>query len=162
VLHRFSVFIDKPPADVFHFLRNKDSHKQESESPVLLLEKTTEGPVGSGTRYREVVQMAPFVRCEILSEVTRYEEYSVLEEAWAGGGMRGLLTYFFQPAGQGTQLVQHVQIKTHWLMRLFERVIAKMYARAARYRLDCIKVILETGRSPDIGKIKWWHLSRKR
>ena len=162
MLHKFSVFIDKPAADVFYFLCNKDTYKQERNSPVLLLEKTTEGPIGVGTRYREVVQMAPFVKSEILSEVTRYEEHSVLEEMWVGGGMKGTLTYFFNPAGEGTELVQHVEIETHRLMRPFDPVIAKMYARAARYRLDCIKVILETGRSPDIGKIKWWRLSRNR
>lgn len=162
MLHKFSVFIDKPPADVFYFLCNKDTYKQERDSPVLLLEKITDGPVGVGTHYREVVQMAPFVKSEILSEVTRYEEYSVLEEKWAGGGMKGVLTYFFNPAGQGAELVQHVEIETRWPMRLFHPVIGRMYARAARYRLDCIKVILETGRSPDIRKIKWWHLSRNR
>jgi len=160
VLHKFSVFIDKPSTDVFHFLCNKDTYRQESKSPVLLLEKTTDGLVRVGTRYREVVQMAPFVKSEILSEVTRYEEYSVLQERWAGGGMKGVLTYFFNPSGQGTELIQYVEIKTHCLMRLLDPVIAKMYARAAQYRLDCIKAILETGHSPDIGKIKWWHLGR--
>jgi len=115
-----------------------------------LREKTTDGPVGIGTRYREVVQMAPVVRSEILSEVTRYEQYSVLEERWSGGGMEGTLTYFFIAVGQGTELRQHVEIGTHWLLRLFDPVIARMYARAARYRLECIKAIWETGRSPEL------------
>lgn len=162
MLHRFSIQIDRPPADVFAFLGSKDTYRQHKDSPVLLLEKTTDGPVGIGTRYREVVQMAPFVRSEILSEVTRYEQGSVLEEKWSGGGMKGTLTYFFTAAGQGSELRQQVEIETHWLLRLFDPVIARMYARAARYRLDCIKAILETGRSPDIAKIKWWHLSRGR
>jgi hypothetical protein len=160
MLHKFRVLIDIPPVDVFCFLRNKDTYKQEYNSPVLLLEKTTDGPVGVGTRYREVVQMAPFIKSEILSEITRYEQYSVLEETWAGGGMKGTLTYFFNTTRQGTELIQHVEIETHWLLKPFDPVIARTYVKAAQYRLDCIKAILETGRSPDIAKIKWWHLNR--
>jgi hypothetical protein len=162
MVHKFKILIDKAPAEVFHFLCIKDIHEQESSSPVLLLEKTTDGPVGVGTRYREVVQMAPFIESEIMSEITRYEQDSVLEETWVGGGMKGVLTYFFNPVGQGTELIQHVEIKTHWTMRLFDPVISKMYAKAVQYRLNCIKTVLETGRSPDIQKIKWWHLSRNR
>lgn len=158
--HEFRIRIDKPPADVFHFLCDKDSYRQQEESPVLLLEKTTPGAIGVGTRYCEVVQMAPFVKSEMLSEITGFEPDSVLEERWAGGGMKGVLAYSFRPAGQGTELVQHVVIETHWLLRPFDAVISRMYARAARYRLDCIKAILETGRSPDIQKIKWWHIKK--
>jgi hypothetical protein len=160
MLQKFRVLIDKPPVDVFCFLRDKDTHKQQDNSPVLLLEKTTDGPVGVGTRYREVVQIAPFIKSEILSEITRYEQYSVLDETWIGGGMKGTLTYFFNTTGQGTTLIQHVEIETHWLLKPFDPVIAGTYAKAAQYRLDCIKAILETGRGPDIAKIKWWHLNR--
>jgi uncharacterized protein YndB with AHSA1/START domain len=157
--HEFKIQINTPPADVFNLLCNKDSYRQENGSPVLLIEKTTDGPTGTGTCYREVVQMAPFVKSEILSAVTIYRPYSVLEERWNGGGMRGLLTYFFNQTGQGTELVQRVVIETDWLLKPFNALISKMYVKAAQYRLECIKAILETGRSPDIQKIKWWHFS---
>jgi hypothetical protein len=160
MLHKFRIRIEKPPADVFHFLCNKDSYEQERGSPVLLLEKTTPGPVGVGTRYREVVQMAPLIKSEILSEITRFEANSILEERWAGGGMKGILAYFFHPAGRGTELEQHVTIETHRLLRPFSAIISRQYAKAAQYRLDCIKTILETGQSPDIQKIKWWRFKR--
>jgi hypothetical protein len=158
--HEFRVQIDRPEAEVFRFLSEKDSHEQEKGSPVLLLEKTTAGPAGVGTRYREIVQMAPFVKSEILSEITRFQPDSALEERWVGGAMKGVLAYSLRPAGQGMELVQQVIIETHWLLRPFDAVISKMYARTARYRLGCIKAILETGRSPDIQKIKWWHFKR--
>lgn len=160
MLHKFSILVDKPPADVFYFLANKDSYKQQKGSPVLLLEKTTPEPIGVGTCYREVVQMAPFIKAEILSEITRFEPGAVLEEKWAGGGMKGILTYFFHPAGHGTDLEQQVSIETHGLLKPFDAIISKMYARAAQYRLECIKAILETGQSPDINRIKWWHFKR--
>lgn len=156
MLFEFKIGIDKPPFDVFQFLRHKDSYKQQEGSPVILLEKITNGPVGVGIRYREVVQMAPFLKSQILSEVTKFEPNSVLEEKWVGGGMKGVLTCFFHPADQGTDLIQQVNIETKWFLKVFNSMISKMYAKAAGYRLDCIKTILETGQSPDIQKIKWW------
>jgi len=161
MLHEFRIQINKPPVEVFQFLCNKDTYKQQDGSPVLLLEKTTAGPLNVGTRYREVVQMAPFVKSQILSEITRYEPYSVLEEKWSGSGLKGILTYFFHQVDQGTELVQHVNIETHWLLRPFNTIISKTYSKAAQYRLGIIKTVLETGQSPDVQKIKWWHFSRK-
>ena len=111
MLHEFRIRIIKSPDEVFQFLCHKDSHKQEKDSPVLLLEKTT-GLIGIGTCFREVVQMAPFLKSQILSEVTRYEPNSVLEEKWAGDGMKGVLTYSFHPSGKDTDLVQIVDIET--------------------------------------------------
>ena len=65
--------INRRPADVFAFLRDKDKYPQEEGSPVLVLDKTTPGPPCVGTCYREVVQMLPFYRGEILSEITCFE-----------------------------------------------------------------------------------------
>ena len=84
MLHKFRIQINKPPNEVFAFWCNKDSYKQQNGSPVLLLEQTTPGAITVGTRYSEIVQMMPFIKSEILSEVTRYEPSSVLEEEWAG------------------------------------------------------------------------------
>jgi carbon monoxide dehydrogenase subunit G len=161
MLVKFQIQINKPPADVFNFLCNKDSYKQQSGSPVLLLEKTTPGPLGVGTRYREIVQMMPFIKGEILSEVTRFEPHNVLEEEWVGGGMKGILTYFFNPVGEGTELIQHVNIKALGLLKPFDAMISRTYTKAAQYRLDCLKAVLETGQCPDLQKLKWWHLKRK-
>jgi len=79
-----SILIHRLPADVFAFLRDKDKYPQEADSPVLLLEKTTPGFPGVGTCYREVVQMLPFYKAEILSEITRFEPNEYLEEDFKG------------------------------------------------------------------------------
>ncbi len=59
-----SIVIKRPPTAVFDFLRDKDKFQQPAGSPVLALEQTTPGPAAVGTRYREVVQMLPFIRGE--------------------------------------------------------------------------------------------------
>ena len=160
MLIKFRIEINRAPSEVFNFLCDKDKYKQQSGSPVLLLKKTTPDPLGVGTCYREVVQMMPFVKGEILSKITRFEPGSVLEEEWVGGGMKGVLTYFFYPTKEGTELIQHVNLETLGLLKLFDAIISRTYAKAAQYRLDCLKAVLETGHCPDLQKLKWWHSKR--
>jgi hypothetical protein len=100
-----SIHIERSPAEVFAFLRDKDRFPIEEDSPVLILEKITPGPTGVGTRYREVVQMLPFLRGEIRSVITRYDPDEYLEEDFWGSGMKGHLAYQFLLEGGGTRLV---------------------------------------------------------
>jgi hypothetical protein len=140
-----SVTIERPPSDVFAFLRDKDPYPQEPGSPVLALDKTTDGPPAVGTRYREVVQMLPFVRGEILSEITRYEPPSHLEERFWGAGMQGHLAYEFAPSGEGTALVQRETLQPLGMLKLVEPLIKRMLYRKLRERLEAIQSILEDG-----------------
>jgi uncharacterized protein YndB with AHSA1/START domain len=143
-----SVYIDRSPEDVFAFLRDKDKYPQEEGSPVLLLEKTTPGPHGVGTRYREVVQMLPFVKGEILSEVTHYEPGERLDEDWEGAGMEGHLGYLFVGEDRGTRLFQRETVKPRGWLRLAAPLIQLTLGRAIRNRLQDIKRILEDGWTP--------------
>jgi len=140
-----SVMIERPPAHVFAFLRDKDLYPQEPGSPVLVLEKTTDGPPAVGTRYREVVQMMPFVRGEILSEITRYEPDRLLEERFRGAGMQGHLAYEFTPSGTGTELTQRETLQPLGMLRLAGPLIKRRLHRRLCERLETIKSILESG-----------------
>ena len=144
--------IERPPSDVFLFLRDKDLYPQEPGSPVLVLEKTTDGPPGLGTRYREVVQMLPLVRGEIVSEITRYEPDRYLGERFWGAGMRGDLTYEFVPRGGGTELIQRETLQPLGVLKLAAPLIERMLDRRLRQRLEGIKSVLEGG----------WHVSTNR
>jgi hypothetical protein len=140
-----SVFIKRPPADVYVFLRDKDTYPQEENSPVVLLEKTTPGPVRVGTCYREVVQMLPFCRAEILSEITRLEPNKWLEEDFQGAGMHGHLSYQFLPEEGGTRLVQRESLQCRGLLKLCRSAVRAALDGRLRERLDDIKAVLEDG-----------------
>ena len=140
-----SILIRRSPSDVFAFLRDKDQYPQEEDSPVLILEKTTVGPAGVGTRYREVVQMLPFVRGEILSEITRYEPSQFLEEDFEGASMKGHLAYQFLPEGGGTRLTQRETLSARGFLKPLEPVIERMLSRRLIERLEGIKTVLEGG-----------------
>ncbi|MBN1641964.1 MAG: SRPBCC family protein [Anaerolineae bacterium] len=140
-----TISIDRTPADVFAFLRDKDTYPQAPGSPVLLLERTTGAPVGVGTRYREVVRMFPLVQGEIWSEITRYEPPCALEERFWGTGVEGHLAYEFRPEGEGTRLVQRETIRFKGLMAVIEPLIRPMFLARIEARLVGIRDDLESG-----------------
>lgn len=140
-----SVIIDRSPQDVFAFLRDKDKYPQKPRSPVLALQQTTPGSPGVGTRYREVVQMLPFYRGEILSVITCFEPGARLEEDFAGAGMKGHLAYSFLPENDGTRLIQQEILEPQGLLRLLAFLIERSLSRQLRRRLEGIKQVLEAG-----------------
>jgi len=142
---QLSVTIRRSPEDVFGFLRDKDKHPQKPGSPVLVLEQITPGPPGVGTRYREVVQMLPLVRCEILSVVTLFEPGERLEEDFCGAGMIGHLAYQFVPEDGGTRLTQQETVRTRGLLRVLEPVMEQMMSRQLWKRLEAIQAALDSG-----------------
>jgi len=141
-----SIYIQRPPEDVFLFLRDKDLLPQPAESPVLRLEKTTPGPVAVGTRYCEVVQMFPFWKGDILSEVKRYEPPFHLEEAFHGASMQGYLAYIFQPIEGGTLLIQQETVQFKGLLTIFTPIMERMLLKKIDERLVGIQHFLERGR----------------
>ena len=140
-----SIMIRRPPGDVFAFLRDKDKYLQEPGSPVLVLEQTTPGSAGVGTRYREVVQMLPFVRGEILSVITLFDPGERLQEDFEGAGMKGHLAYRFVLEDGGTRLIQQQTVEPLGLLRVAEPIIRRALTRQLRKRLEAIKEVLESG-----------------
>ena len=139
-----SVTIDRAPEDVFIFLRDKDLYIQKPGSPVLILEKTTGGPTGAGTNYREVVQMLPFIRGEIFSEITIYDPPKRLEESFHSSGMNGYLAYLFLADKNGTKLIQRETLNFKGLLKLLHPLIRAVLLRKLKRRLIDIKDDLET------------------
>jgi len=138
-----SVTIDRAPEDVFIFLRDKDLYIQKPGSLVLILEKTTDGPTETGTKYREVVQMLPFVRGEIFSEITIYDPPNRLEESFHGSGMSGYLAYLFLAEKNGTKLIQRETLNFKGLLKLLHPLIRTVLSNKLKKRLIDIKDELE-------------------
>jgi len=135
-----SITIRRPPLEVFTFLRDKDKHPRG----VLLLEKVTPGEPGVGTLYREVVQMMPFVREEILSVITRFDPDEYLDENFEGAGFKGHLAYQFLQEDDRTRLIQRETMFARGLLKVFEPLIKRMFCRHLQERLEAIKAILES------------------
>ena len=141
---RLSIAVDRPVAEVFAFLEDMRNHPQEERSQVILVEKLTPGPAGVGTRFREMVQTLPFVRVEMISEVTQHDPNERIEIAWHGGGMEGVLTYCFESQNGVTGLSLHETVTVKGLARLVEPLIRRTFERMLVNRLHGIKRVLES------------------
>jgi uncharacterized protein YndB with AHSA1/START domain len=103
--------INRPLEEVFAFFRDVDQHAGQKGTIVPVYDKITPGPVGVGTRYREVVQVMPFVTGEILTEVVGYEPSRRLAYRYVALGMAGELTYCFEAVKEGTRMVQRQSLR---------------------------------------------------
>jgi len=152
VYFELEVTIHRDPSEVFAFLRDKDLYVQKPGSPVLALDKTTAGPPAVGTRYREVVRMAPLVRATVFSEITRFEPPRYLEEVFRGAGMRGHLAYEFVALDGGTLLVQRETVEATGPLRWFAPALWAKLGPKLRERLDGIKRELDAGAAVQMGR----------
>jgi hypothetical protein len=143
-----SVGILRPPEVVFDYLVNIQDVKQEKGSPVLALDLVTPGPPRLGSRYREVVQMLPFFRGEIFSEITAFQPPQVLEMAWTAPGMRGTDRYEFAPTQGGTTLKHTKNTVCLGALRLMEPFMRRALVPRLEERLVGIKRELEERPNP--------------
>jgi hypothetical protein len=89
--------------------------------------------------------MMPFVRMEILSEITRFERGERLEEIFDQAGMKGYLAYRFVPENGGTKLIQQEILQMKGLLKVLSPVVKLTLSRQLRKRLEGLKEVLEGG-----------------
>jgi hypothetical protein len=115
-----SIDIQRPPEIVFDFLANIQDVQQSDDSPVLALDLITKAPPRLGSKYREVVQMMPLLRGEIISEITAFDPQRVLEMAWRGPGMTGTDRYELAITQDGTTLNHTKCVSCSGVLRVME------------------------------------------
>jgi hypothetical protein len=140
---QFTAMVECPIGEVFAFFRDVEQHASKESTRVPVYDKVTPGPVGVGTRYREVVQLAPFVRGVMISEITRYDEGKHLGYRFSGLGMDGDLAYTFEAVEGGTRVVQVQSLRPRGILRPFSAAMGKMFSAVAGQRLEGIKLLLE-------------------
>jgi hypothetical protein len=140
---RFEIVIERSMVDVFRFFRDIHKHAGKEGTVVPVYDKLTPGQVNKRTRYREVVQVTPFMRGEILSEVTCYEEGRRLGYQFSGLGLDGELNYSFFEVAAGTRVIQEQSLRPRGLLKIFSFLIKEMFSKAAGKRLESIRILLE-------------------
>lgn len=139
-----SIDIRHSPEAVFDFLANIQDVEQSDDSSVLALDLITEGPPRLGSKYREVVRMAPLVKGEIISEITVFDFPCVLELTWRGSGMSGTDTYELDTNQDGTILKHTKCTSFHGILRFLEPIMRLPLIPRLEQRLTAIKRILES------------------
>lgn len=138
-------FIHRPPEDVVDFFRDMHRQPRREGSVVPVYDKITPGPVGVGTRIREVVRLLPLLKGEIISEITGYDPPHRLDYGFvAFGKMDGELTYRFEPVGEGVRVLQRHTLRPRgMLLKLLSPLIGVTFSWAIDHRLKGIKKVLE-------------------
>ena len=127
---------------IFKFMSDMRNHPQEEGSKVLHVEKMTEGEIGLGTRFREVVQMFPFLHTNFFNQITRFEPDKQIEITWRGGGMEGVLRFHFDSFQESTILKVEETIHLKGVMTLVAPMIEKNFREMWQRRLQGIEQLL--------------------
>jgi uncharacterized membrane protein len=139
-----SIVIDRPVEEVWIYIHDP-SKDATWQATLLESEQLTDGPVGVGTRVREVRQFLG-VRVEVAWEVTEYEptSRSSIESVTGPVPFRG--SYVLEPVNGGTKLTVVGELDAHGLFKLAEPVFARMTGRELESNLGHLKDLLETVR----------------
>jgi uncharacterized protein YndB with AHSA1/START domain len=136
-----SITINRPIEEVFAFTSN---HENEFlwRTELLEMEQTSEGPIGVGTTYREVMQFLGR-RIEATGEITKYEPNNMIAMRTTSGPLPFELTGTYQTVEGGTKLTFEVEAEVGGFFRFAEPLVARMGKRQMETQLANIKDLLE-------------------
>lgn len=138
-----NVLIDKPVKDVFAFITNPNNMSKWN-SAVVSLEQLTPGPVGMGTKFKNVGEMMGR-RIEGEMQVIAFEPDSKYGFQMQAGPMQVNVTLTFKTVGTGTKLNLNAQGNPGGLFKLAEGVMTGQVKSMMEGNLAKLKSVLEKG-----------------
>ena len=136
-----TITIDRPVQDVFEFLANFENVPKWNYA-IVETRKTSEGPVGVGTTYRQIRSIPS--RSEERFEVTEFEAGRRLVIHGGLGPFEGTLTYELDPAGEETRLVNRASLQASGLGRLVAPIALGRVREAVAVNLGKLKELMES------------------
>jgi carbon monoxide dehydrogenase subunit G len=138
-----SIVIDRPVAEVWDYV-NDPAKDVTWQSTLLEAEQLTDGPVGVGTRVREVRQFLG-IRVQTVWEFSEYEPMSRSSIVSVSGPVPLKGSYALESQNGGTKLKVTGELDAHGLFKLAEPVFARMTGRELESNLGHLKDLLEAG-----------------
>lgn len=136
-----SITINRPIEEVFAYVTDT-SNDPAWHTDILDVRKTTDGPIGLGTKWHVGFKPAMGVS-EGEMEVAAFEPNRKEVMRGVMGPMQPTLTYLVEPAGAGTRFTRRVQIKVSGMMKLMEPLMRLMTPRGNAKFLANLKRVLE-------------------
>jgi Polyketide cyclase / dehydrase and lipid transport len=135
--------IRRPVDDVFAFLADFENIPTWNYA-IAQTKKTSPGPVGVGTTYRQLRSIPD--RSEEGFEVTAYEPTTRLQVHGDIGPFTATISYLLAPVGDGTQLINVVDLESaSGAVRLLAPLATFRVKAAVAANLDTLKQLLEAG-----------------
>ena len=142
-----TIRINRQPAAVFRFLAHFENVPRWNYA-ISETRKTTAGPVGVGSRYRQT-RTLPTPSEETL-EVTEFEPNRKLSIRGALGPLRGEVAYLIAPAENGTHLTNIMNLQPSGPWGFIAPLAVARIKSAVAANLDTLKHILDkAGDRPD-------------
>jgi uncharacterized protein YndB with AHSA1/START domain len=139
-----TVVVDRPVEEVFAYVTDP-AKLAEWQPNVISVSKQTDGPMGAGTRLREV-RRAPFGRSvEALVEVAEYEENRRFDLRIVSGPLPIDGRNEFRPADGGTRIDFVAEGRISGPLRLAEPILARALRRQFAGYYERLKESLEPG-----------------
>jgi uncharacterized protein YndB with AHSA1/START domain len=140
IQHEVTIHLNRPVEHVFAFLM--DTSKLTTwQSNLIKSEPLTEGPLRTGSRFREVRRING-KESEIQGEITALEPDRRLETKTMTKP-QAMVSYFLDQEHGGTRLKYKFVLVTSGLMRLLEPMIASSIKKDTQYDFETLKRILE-------------------
>ena len=136
-----SITINRPIEEVFAFM-NDPENQLLWWSGLVEIEQTSEGPIGVGTTYREVMQFLGR-RIENTGEITEYELNKRNTVKTTSGPVPMEITGTFQPVEGGTEVTYGIDAELGGFFRLAEPLVVRMGKRQMEMELVNLKELME-------------------
>ncbi|MGH8951902.1 MAG: SRPBCC family protein [Acidimicrobiia bacterium] len=135
------VDVERPIEDVFAFLADFENVPSWNYA-IEKTEKTSDGPVGVGTTYRQVRTLPG--RSEESFEVTVYDLHRSLALNGTLGPFGAELEYHLEPFERGTRLTNEVKLRPRGVVGLVGQLAGSKVKEAVAGNLAELKRILES------------------
>jgi carbon monoxide dehydrogenase subunit G len=135
------VDVERPIEDVFAYLADFENVPSWNYA-IAETEKTSVGPVGVGTTYRQVRTLPS--RSEESFEVTVHEPHRSLGLSGTLGPFAAELEYHLEPFDRGTRLTNEVELRPRGILGLVGQLAGSRVKEAVADNLVALKRILES------------------
>ena len=135
------VDVECPIEDVFAYLADFENVPSWNYA-IAETEKTSDGPVGVGTTYRQIRTLPS--RSEESFEVTVYEPHRSLGLSGTLGPFAAELEYHLEPFHRGTRLTNEVDLRPGGILGVVGQLAGSRVKEAVADNLAELKQILES------------------
>jgi uncharacterized protein YndB with AHSA1/START domain len=136
-----TIFIDRPPQEVFDYMNNP-ANTPKWQGNLVSAEITSEGPTGVGTTQRAVGQMLGR-KFDVKTEITTWDPPNKITNKTLDGPVQFEATTRYDSKESGTQVTLNVTAEVGGFFKLAEGLVAKQAQKQFETNYSALKMLLE-------------------
>ena len=137
--------IGKPPGEVFRMVSDLNYLLENVDPDVISTRKTSEGQIGVGTTFLEVLKI-PMSTSETVLEITAFDQGKSFEVNFDNNVMKGVGSFNFAQSGDGTDVTLRIDTSAKpglgWLVYPMVRMDLP---KREKNRFATLKRLVESG-----------------